>query len=225
MGQDQIAFFSNLIGGCLFFILGGLFAWLWRQRSIHFSLLLAAVVSVVWHVAIATHYRWVPLGKPAILLLEIARDGAWINALLGSLKFAAGRTLPNQVRWGIHAIWIGAMVGAVAWLLFDSSGAATTDVLAWAGLILAVVGLVAVEQLYRNTHQHRLIKLLAITIGALSLSARSPASSSASSTRRRTSSTGSPRLQGPNATSSLTVVPMIWLSGFWNTMPHCLRIA
>lgn len=167
MGQDQIAFFSNLIGGCLFFILGGLFAWLWRQRSIHFSLLLAAVVSVVWHVAIATHYRWVPLGKPAILLLEIARDGAWINALLGSLKFAAGRTLPNQVRWGIHAIWIGAMVGAVAWLLFDSSGAATTDVLAWAGLILAVVGLVAVEQLYRNTHQHRLIKLLAITIGAL----------------------------------------------------------
>lgn len=167
MEQDQIAFFSNLIGGSIFLILSGLFGWLWQKRAVHHSLVLAAVVSTVWQFGIATNYQWIPLSKPILLLLEIARDGAWINALLGSLKFTAGRTLPDPVRRVIQGSWLGALVLAAGWTLFDRAAVANTDLLAWAGLVLAVIGIVSVEQLYRNNHQHRLIKLLSITIGSM----------------------------------------------------------
>ena len=46
-----------------------------------------------------------------------------------------------------------------------------------------------------------------------------PTAPSASSTRLRISSRGSPRFSGPNATSSRTVTPKNCRSGFWKTMP------
>ena len=44
-----------------------------------------------------------------------------------------------------------------------------------------------------------------------------------SSTLCQISSVGTPRFSGPNPTSSSTTVPMIWLSGFWNTIPALWR--
>jgi len=38
-------------------------------------------------------------------------------------------------------------------------------------------------------------------------------------------SLGIPRFSGPKATSSSTVVPIIWLSGFWKTTPHFFLIS
>ncbi len=43
---------------------------------------------------------------------------------------------------------------------------------------------------------------------------------SAAATRRSTSSADSPRLRGPNATSSRTVAANSWCSGYWNTSAH-----
>ena len=50
-------------------------------------------------------------------------------------------------------------------------------------------------------------------------------SESASFTRARSSSVGTPRFSGPNATSSSTVPATIWSSGFWNTRPTRLRMS
>ena len=52
-----------------------------------------------------------------------------------------------------------------------------------------------------------------------------PTVRSASSTRRRISSVGTPRFSGAKATSSSTTFATIWLSGFWNTMPTRRRIS
>ena len=49
--------------------------------------------------------------------------------------------------------------------------------------------------------------------------------SKARRTRRSTSSSSSPRLRGPNATSSYTVAANSWCSGYWNTMPMRPRAA
>ena len=48
---------------------------------------------------------------------------------------------------------------------------------------------------------------------------------SAAATRRSTSSADSPRLRGPNATSSRTVAANSWYSGYWNTRPTLPRHA
>ena len=51
------------------------------------------------------------------------------------------------------------------------------------------------------------------------LSMERPTRESDSRTRVSTSSPERPRLRGPNATSSNTVVANSWRSGYWNTMP------
>ena len=52
-----------------------------------------------------------------------------------------------------------------------------------------------------------------------------PTAARLSSTRFQISSVGTPIFSGPNPTSSSTTWAMIWLSGFWNTMPASLRIS
>ena len=46
-----------------------------------------------------------------------------------------------------------------------------------------------------------------------------PTASRLRSTRFQISSVGTPIFSGPKPTSSSTTLPMIWLSGFWNTIP------
>ncbi|MET0379862.1 MAG: XrtA/PEP-CTERM system histidine kinase PrsK [Spongiibacteraceae bacterium] len=167
MAQDQISFLSNLTGGCIFLALSLLLIYLWRQRSIPFSLILATVISTVWQLCIAGDQNWWSLPKPALLILEIARDGAWINALLGCMKFIMGRRLPLQANAVLQIGWIAALIAAVILFFTDHPLVENIDTLIWVGLFSAVLGLVAVEQLYRNSQQFRLVKLLSIAIGSI----------------------------------------------------------
>ena len=61
--------------------------------------------------------------------------------------------------------------------------------------------------------------------GSRSAKAVMPTRLRASSTRRIMSSRGTPRFSSPNATSSATVAPTNWLSGFWKTIPTLARIS
>ncbi|HEY3700432.1 MAG TPA: XrtA/PEP-CTERM system histidine kinase PrsK [Spongiibacteraceae bacterium] len=167
MGQDQITFLSNFAGGCIFFALTLVLAYLWYIRTAHSALVLAAAVSMVWQFAFAVHYRWLSLDKPILLMLEITRDGAWISALISCLAFSSGRMLSLRLRVIMQGLWLLALIG-FGYLLFSHYAIATeTKTLVWTGLLLAIVGLVAVEQLYRNTQQNRLVKLLSVAIGSI----------------------------------------------------------
>ncbi len=167
MVHDQITFLSNFIGGCIFFALAIALAYLWYLRTAHSALVLAAVVSMVWQFALAVHYRWFSLDKTVLLMLEITRDGAWISALISCLSFNSGRTLSLRLRAVLQGLWLLALLG-FAYLLFSHYAiAGETKTLVWTGLLLAIVSLVAVEQLYRNTENNQLIKLLCVAIGSI----------------------------------------------------------
>jgi putative PEP-CTERM system histidine kinase len=167
MAQDQITFLSNLAGSCIFFVLALVLSYLWRIRAAHGALVLAAITSMLWQLALAAHYRWLTMEQPLLLLLEIARDGAWINALLSCLTFNAGKALSLRIRIAIQGLWLLPLVVFGNLTLGKYAVVSSTTTLTWVGLLLAIVGLVSVEQLYRNTHQNRLIKLLTIAIGSI----------------------------------------------------------
>lgn len=165
--QDQITFFSNLAGGCIFFALSLIFLYLWRIRTAHGSLVLGALASTIWQLAVAAHFHGMSLEQPTLLVLEIIRDGAWINALLKCLTFVAGQPLPGRFRYGMQSTWLTALVLALTADIWHPSITASSSTMVWTSLLLAIVGLVSVEQLYRNTQQYRLIKLLSIAIGSI----------------------------------------------------------
>lgn len=167
MEHDQITFLSNLAGGCIYFALSLILLYLWYTRVAHSALVLAAAVSTVWQLAFAAHYRWLDLEQPELLILEIARDGAWISALLSCLTFNSGKTLPLPMRAIIQGLWIGALLVASYLFITHAPLVYGTGALIWTGLSLGIVGLVSVEQLYRNSQQNRLIKLLSVAISSL----------------------------------------------------------
>jgi len=167
MELNQIPFLSNLIGGCIFFVFTAVLGYLWYLRNAHSSLVLAAAVTMLWHLAFAANYRWLELDPPVLLILEIARDGAWISAMLSCLRFSSGKMLPLRLRIIIHGIWIAALLGSSYLFIANYALVYNSKSLVWTGLVLGIAGLVSVEQLYRNTQQNRLIKLLSVAIGSM----------------------------------------------------------
>jgi putative PEP-CTERM system histidine kinase len=122
-------------------------------------LLVAVSVSAIWALALAIDHSRMQAPGLLLLLLEIARDGAWLNALLGVAPAALPRFLP-RVAWGAWGLWLSAA------LLF---GLPVTQVITSGGFVLALVMLLLLEQVYRNTSEvvrHEL-KFLAIGVGGL----------------------------------------------------------
>lgn len=167
MAQDQITFLSNLASSCIFFVLAFVLTHLWRIRAAPGALILAAIASMLWQLALAADHRWLTLAQPLRLLFEVARDGAWINALLSCLTFSAGKALPLKIRLVIQGLWLLPLMAFASLTLNHAALVENTTTLTWTSLILGIVGLVSVEQLYRNTHQNRFIKLLTITISSI----------------------------------------------------------
>jgi putative PEP-CTERM system histidine kinase len=159
MEQDQITFFSYLSGATLFAALFMVTIYLTKIKAAHFSLTAAAFISMVWHIAIAFNYRNVPLDKADLLILEIGRYGAWITALLATLKYSTGQHLPNVIRYLIHGLWILAFIAIVSMRQFQNPILENSNIFIWTSLILSIIALICVEQLYRNYSYSRIVKL------------------------------------------------------------------
>lgn len=167
MEQEYITFFSYMSGATLFACLLFAAIYLWKKNIAHGSLACAALVSTVWHIAIAAHYKGYPLDKYDLLLLEICRYSAWIVALLFSLEYSSGQRLPVKFRYSIHSVWIVILTAAIVLGWLGQPISQDSNTIIWSSLILAITGLICVEQLYRNTGQYRLIKLWSLTVGAM----------------------------------------------------------
>ena len=167
MEQEQITYFSYISGATLFTCLLLASIYLWRIKIAHISLAFAALVSILWHLAIAANYHGIPLDKSNLLVLEISRYSAWIIALLFSLKYSSGQHLQKKFRYSIHGVWILTLGAAITLNWLEHSISKNSSTIIWSSLILAITGLICVEQLFKNANQFRLIKLWSLTIGGI----------------------------------------------------------
>ena len=167
MDSEHISYFSYLSGGLLFAALTIVLLQLWRKKSAHISLVIAVAVSTAWELLIAANYRHITLEPPELLILETIRYGAWIVALLEALKFTTGQPLPQRFHRGLNGCWMLSLVAAIILKYTAPSLANNSNLLIWNNLLLAIVGLISVEQLFKNTGHFRLIKLYSLVIGGL----------------------------------------------------------
>jgi putative PEP-CTERM system histidine kinase len=167
MEENSITFINYFGGGLSFFILSLIFIFLWRKKEIHISMVVASTVSTIWCLSLASNYNGYTLGLEKLMLLETLRYGSWVSALLLSLPFITGHKLDAKFRHTIHAVWITSFAVILTLSITKHSAIQNSTLLIWNNLILSIVGLVSVEQLFRNTSKQRIIKLLSIGIGAL----------------------------------------------------------
>lgn len=145
---------------------GLLALWLLARRSPLATgkpLAVACALSVLWALAYLFARKGVPYG-----IIELLRNAGWYYFLLTLLGSPDGRTPPRLVLFGYCAValtlhlllWLGMLENAAWMLLFVGSAAA---------LVQAVVGMVLLEQLYRNTVPEQRWGIKFICLGLIGL--------------------------------------------------------
>jgi putative PEP-CTERM system histidine kinase len=167
-----IAIASYLICAAAFLVGAVLLAVGWRGQRSGALLIVATLAMVLWSVflAYAEWTRAVPANW--ILLAEVLRFGAWlafVSALFGTWRMSGWR---RGWRIGVHALWVALALYCV-WPMTGLARATgvTLDIsVPLAGiLVLALLGVVFLEQIYRNVdpEQRWALKFLVIALGVL----------------------------------------------------------
>ena len=170
--MHSIEIASYLASAAAFLAFTALLAVNWHGRRTGALLILAAMASVLWggFLAFAGWQETLPISW--VFFAEILRYAAWLaflSALLGSLR---AQSLLKGLRFGIHALW---GVLALYCLLAATGLTHILPVRFLLGvpitgiLILALAGLVFLEQLYRNVQpeQRWALKFLVIALGIM----------------------------------------------------------
>jgi putative PEP-CTERM system histidine kinase len=153
--------------------LSGLIVASWQRRPQGRLLVLATGLSVVWGALSALTARGA-VAAPLGLAAEVARNGSWLALLLFilHLRLAPGDTLPAPLRMIrlLGGLLVGALlIASVLPVLVPMQHTLPP----WAGyvglVLLAVTGLVLVEQVYRSTRPEDrwAIKFLCLGLGGL----------------------------------------------------------
>lgn len=141
----------------------------WRQRSQAYLLVTASLLTALWagvEAASVLYTALIPWG----LALEVCRNASWLALLLYILRL---RLVPAPVHLKALQSVLGLLVVGLLTILilpFWLPGISLGPILLPAGFIaLAVMGLVAVEQVYRSTRveDRWAIKFLCLGLGSL----------------------------------------------------------
>ncbi len=159
----------------LMLLLGVLMSTTWRGRMLGGLLLAAILSSAIWAGCLAIQSAWHSLPVEVIRGLEMLRNLSWLLFLLRVLRSLAGTGQKAALLSATQAVVIAtaglSMLPWENWLslvspaLASNAGALRLVV----QLLLAILGLILIEQVYRNTpQQHRWgIKYLCIGVGSL----------------------------------------------------------
>ena len=169
---------SYAIGALAFLVLTLLLLTAWRGRLQGGLLVSASAVTAIWCGAVALYALYGTPPFSALQLLEVLRDAAWCLFLLKLLGLTRAQ-VRDSAGGGVRVlalVILGLCVGLAAVILVNRYSA---DILAVASasayaavfghVLLAVAGLVLVEQIYRNTPRDKrwAIKFLCVGVGGL----------------------------------------------------------
>src|SRR5215831_4001845 len=120
----------------------------WRARPLANRVLFATIVTALWATVIAITSQRERMPFLAVFGMEVLRDAGWLTLLAVMARGFA----PRALIVGVHALWIGVLVGGViatfAWRAYI--GANGTIWLSRSGLALSFAAFVLIEQIYRN---------------------------------------------------------------------------
>ena len=142
----------------------------WRGRAAGAKLILAAAVTSAASGILALDYSNGGVNFEHLAVLDLFRFCAWI-AVLGGLAASAG-VAPWLVRTAYGLAVAAIAIAAVAWTGAAAAGRLTMDrSLVASGVLLPVLGVLLLEQIYRNSHAQgrRALRPLFVGVGGMLL--------------------------------------------------------
>lgn len=169
--MPSIVIISYLVEAAAFIGLGLLLASSWRGQRMGALLILAAGVSVLWGAFLAFAAWWASIAVSWLLLAEILRYGAWLGFVTALFGMWAMPAFLRGLRVGVHVLWpllgLYCLIPALKYLGVVLPFSLVVPVIGV--LILALAGLVFIEQIYRNVQpgQRWSLKFLMIGLGVI----------------------------------------------------------
>lgn len=170
MFLDNVTFISYMGGSILFSALSLITLYLSNKKQLTLSMLVAMLLSAAWCGVLAIDSLNPELSVRQLLLLETMRLGGWITGILQQLRFYNKSGIHRGPFLILNCLWVLCgflFVFLFPMLLREPEQAYLLYV--WGSLLLTILGVVAVEQLFRNSPQHRVSKFLSIGLAALFL--------------------------------------------------------
>ncbi len=173
MTLSAFAFLSHFVAAISFLVLAVLVAISWRRGGVGAWLIAAAAASAVWSAIAADRFLDTMSANSLVAALEILRTGCWL-AFLHAVSFSARERrywFRSPVAGAIAAISIS-LLAVELWgssPLLEWLPMAPKEISLFGKLLLAVLGVLLVENFLRNTPaQHRwAIKFLCFGVGGL----------------------------------------------------------
>lgn len=152
-----------------FLVLALLLGVSWEGRAQGIRLIVACAVTSAWAALVAWYAASGEVPTVAPVLAEILRYGAWFNVIVGLMRTAGIGTTLGRV---MHAAWIGCAVALLAGPAALGAGLVWPGppaLLRWAGLGLSLLGLIALEQIYRNAREagRFALKFFVVSVGGI----------------------------------------------------------
>ncbi len=160
-----------IVSGLAFAGLSVLLATGWRGRICGGLLLFATSVTAIWAFLLALNTLH-PVAMHSLYLAELCRDAAWLTFLVGVIRLLSKNRATRVLRWGIYALWAVILTGSVFLAGLAGPGLDTVtakNAFIISAFLLALGGLILVEQLYRNAtrEQRRSLHYLCLGVGGL----------------------------------------------------------
>lgn len=160
-----------------FFLLFTLLITSWRGRLYSLLLAIACIASSIWAITIAGLSYWEYSNPLLIQIFEILRNASltvFLIALLGPFQAVATNKSPPKIRPTVFVIALFYLICFIKISIFSSTTnteldqtSSSVEFLPW--VTMAIIGMILVEQYYRNTpHEQRWgIKFICLGIGGL----------------------------------------------------------
>ena len=145
---------------------------LWRRRLTGSGITAAVAAEFGWAVVIAVQGRFSPAIEVLVIPAEYLRDLAWALVLIRCLSNAGTTGAGRIAQRALSALVVVVTLWALGSFLPGEPGLLVREVgryWLWGGFLLAITGLVLVEQVARNTRatQRWSLKYLWLAIGAI----------------------------------------------------------
>ncbi len=164
----NIGVISYLTGGAFFLGLALLLLTGWRGRLQGGLLVSAVLASCAWCVLLAWSAASENLPYRLAYAAEVVRGACWLFFLARLLSFGVRDTVAARSRYLIHGLWISVLaLGMVPLGWADMALVAQARLMGL--LVMALLGLIMIEQLYRNadTAQRWALKYLCFGVGGV----------------------------------------------------------
>ena len=162
-------FVSYGLAATSFLILTLLLLTSWQGRAQGARLVAACGVTALWAALFALERTHVDISPMVVLFAESARNGAWFVVLTGLIRSAG---IAVGLSRAVHVAWIGSAAGAFLLPVLAARGIPLpppTAIVVGAGLLMALLGLVLLEQVFRNSRAEGryAIKFFVIAMGVM----------------------------------------------------------